>query len=40
MKIKLKELLAPKLSRRNFVKTGSVLGSLAAVASSVTLPFK
>lgn len=40
MKIKLIELLTPKLSRRNFVKSSSALGGLAAVASSIGLPFK
>lgn len=40
MKSKLKELLTPKLSRRNFVKSSSVLGSLAAVAGGISLPFK
>lgn len=40
MKIKWKELVANKVSRRNFVKSSSALGTLAAVASSVGLPFK
>ncbi len=40
MKSKLKQLLAPKFTRRDFVKSSSALGSLAAVAGSMSLPFK
>ena len=39
MKLKLKQLLTPKISRRNFVKSGSVLGGFAAITSGITLPF-
>lgn len=40
MKSQLKKLLAPKFTRRDFVKSSSALGGLAAVAGSVSLPFK
>ncbi len=37
--MKLKQLLTPKISRRHFVKGGSILGGFAAVTSGITLPF-
>ncbi|MGF1786393.1 dimethyl sulfoxide reductase subunit A [Photobacterium swingsii] len=37
---KLKEILIPKLTRRGFIKSSSVVGGLAAATSAITLPFK
>ncbi|OCH17467.1 dimethyl sulfoxide reductase subunit A [Aliivibrio sp. 1S165] len=37
--MKLKQLLTPKISRRHFVKGGSIFGGFAAVTSGITLPF-
>ncbi|KHT62855.1 dimethyl sulfoxide reductase [Photobacterium gaetbulicola] len=40
MKKKLKQLLSPNFSRRDFMKSTSAVGGLAAVAGSISLPFK
>lgn len=40
MKSQLKKLLTPKFTRRDFIKSSSVLGGMAAVAGSISLPFK
>ena len=40
MKNKLKQLLSPTFSRRDFMKSTSAVGGLAAVAGSISLPFK
>lgn len=40
MKIKLKGLISGNVSRRNFVKSSSALGGLAAALGGITLPFK
>ncbi|MBY5946177.1 DmsA/YnfE/YnfF family dimethyl sulfoxide reductase [Photobacterium rosenbergii] len=40
MKNKLKQLLSPNFSRRDFMKSTSAVGGLAAVAGSISLPFK
>ncbi|MDO6499203.1 DmsA/YnfE/YnfF family dimethyl sulfoxide reductase [Photobacterium sanguinicancri] len=37
---KLKEILIPKLTRRGFIKSSSVVGGLAAATSAITLPFR
>lgn len=37
---KYKENLIPKLTRRGFIKSSSVVGGLAAATSAITLPFK
>lgn len=40
MKNKINQLQVPNISRRTFVKSSSILGSLAALASGLTFPFK
>ncbi|MGF1734764.1 DmsA/YnfE/YnfF family dimethyl sulfoxide reductase [Photobacterium satsumensis] len=40
MKKKLKQLLSPTFSRRDFMKSTSAVGGLAAVAGSISLPFR
>ncbi|OCH11145.1 DmsA/YnfE/YnfF family dimethyl sulfoxide reductase [Aliivibrio fischeri] len=37
--MKLKQLLTPKISRRSFVKGGSILGGITAITSGIALPF-
>lgn len=40
MKTKIKQLLSPIFTRRDFIKSSSAVGGLAVAASSLSLPFK
>ncbi len=40
IKNRFKSLLSPDITRRGFIKSSSMLGGLAAVTSTLPLPFK